>query len=128
MSRYLAVMIGGAIGAACRFALGTWVARLYAGPFPLGTFLINVSGSLLIGFLMGLFVNRPAIDAHFRLFIVTGILGGYTTFSSFEWESIVSLRGGAAGYGLLYLISSVLVGLASAWAGLWIANRAWPQV
>lgn len=127
MSRYLAVMIGGAIGAASRFGLATAVARLYAGPFPLGTFLINVTGSLLIGVLMGFFVNRPAVDVHLRLFLVTGILGGYTTFSSFEWETVVSLRSGAAGYGVLYLASSVLLGLAGAWGGLWIANRLWPQ-
>lgn len=127
MTRYFAVMIGGAIGAASRFALGTAVGRLYAGPFPLGTFVINVTGSLLIGFLMGFFVNRPAVDAHFRLFLVTGILGGYTTFSSFEWEALASLRNGTAGYGVLYLASSVLLGLAGAWVGLWIANRIWPQ-
>src|SRR5579872_3989625 len=104
MSRYIAVMAGGAFGAACRYALGSTVGRLYAGPFPLGTFLINVTGSFLIGILMGFFVNRPAADAHVRLFLVTGILGGYTTFSSFEWEAVVSFRSGAASVAILYLL------------------------
>src|SRR5579884_1396462 len=114
-------MAGGAVGAVCRFIVGTFVGRVYSGPFPLGTFLINVTGSLLIGFLMGLFLMRPAIDAHWRLFLVTGILGGYTTFSSFEWESVVAMRGGAGSVALLYLLSSVVIGLGSAWFGLLLA-------
>lgn len=127
MTRYLAVMLGGALGAASRFAVGVSVARLYSGPFPLGTFLINVTGSLLIGFLMGWFVNRPALDAHWRLFLVTGILGGYTTFSSFEWESVVAIRSGSNLVALLYVLASVVLGLVAAWFGLLLANRIWPQ-
>lgn len=127
MTRYLAVMLGGALGAASRYAVGVSVSKLYSGPFPLGTFLINVSGSLLIGFLMGWLLNRPGVDAHWRLFLVTGILGGYTTFSSFEWESLVSLRSGSNSTALLYLISSVAVGLIAAWLGLMIANRVWSE-
>ena len=127
MTRYLAVMLGGAIGAVSRFAMGTAVTRLYSGPFPLATFLINISGSFLIGLLMGWLLNRPGVDAHWRLFLVTGILGGYTTFSSFEWESLVSLRSGSNSTALLYLISSVVVGLIAAWLGLMIANRVWSE-
>lgn len=127
MTRYLAVMLGGAIGAASRFAVGTAIAKLYSGPFALGTFLINISGSFLIGLLMGCFLNRPAIDAHWRLFLVTGILGGYTTFSTFEWESLVSFRSGANAFALVYVFASVVIGLAGAWLGLFIANGIWPE-
>jgi fluoride exporter len=127
VSRYVVIMLGGALGAICRFILGTLIGRLYSGPFPLGTFLINVTGSLLIGFFMGLFLMRPAIDAHWRLFLVTGILGGYTTFSSFEWESVVAMRGGAGSVAFVYLLSSVLIGLASAWLGLLLALRIWRE-
>jgi len=125
MSRYAVVMAGGAIGAVCRFIAGSAIAKLYAGPFPFGTFFINVSGSFLIGILMGLFLKRPAVDAHWRLFLVTGILGGYTTFSSFEWETLVSLRNGAGTIALLYLCSSTVIGLVCAWVGLLIASRVW---
>ena len=125
MSRYAAVMAGGALGAVCRFAAGSAVAKLYSGPFPLGTFLVNVTGSLLIGILMGLFLNRPAVDAHWRLFLVTGVLGGYTTFSRFEWETLVSLRGGAGSVGLVYMCSSTVIGLVCAWIGLLTANKLW---
>jgi CrcB protein len=125
MSRYGVVMLGGALGAVCRFIAGTAVAKLYSGTFPLGTFLINITGSFLIGLLMSLFLNRPSLDAHWRLFLVTGILGGYTTFSSFEWEALISLRSGAGSVALLYLSSSTLVGLVCAWIGLLIANKVW---
>ncbi len=93
MAKYLCVMLGGALGAVSRFAMGTLIQRLYSVVFPLGTFFINVTGSFLIGLLMMLFLNRPGISANWRLFLVTGILGGYTTFSTFEWETF----GGSAG-------------------------------
>lgn len=120
-------MLGGALGAVSRFAVGVAISRAYSGTFPFATFLINVTGSFLIGLLMGCFLNRPALDAHWRLFLVTGILGGYTTFSSFEWETLVSLRGGALGIGLLYVALSVLIGLGGAWVGFLLSNRIWPR-
>jgi fluoride exporter len=111
MGKYFAVMAGGAIGAASRFLIGTLIARLYAATFPLGTFVINITGSFLIGVLMTLFLRRPNFDVNWRLFLVTGILGGYTTFSSFEWEALVALRTGASAVALLYLGLSVALGL-----------------
>lgn len=125
--KYLFVMSGGAVGAVSRFIVGTLVARWYPGLFPLGTFLINVTGSFLIGVLMMVFLNRPSIDANWRLFLVTGILGGYTTFSSFEWETFAAIRGGAATVAVSYAISSVLVGLLGVWLGAMLSNRLWPN-
>ena len=110
-----------------RFIVGAFVLRFYSATFPLGTFLINVTGSFLIGLLMTLFLNRPALPANWRLFLVTGILGGYTTFSSFEWEALTTLRNGAESVAFLYLAASVIVGLAGAWVGLLTANRLWPH-
>jgi CrcB protein len=127
MSKYFVVMLGGAIGAVSRFIVGAFVLRFYSATFPLGTFLINVTGSFLIGLLMTLFLNRPALPANWRLFLVTGILGGYTTFSSFEWEALTTLRNGAESVAFLYLAASVIVGLAGAWVGLLTANRLWPH-
>src|SRR5579875_3092434 len=127
MSKYLVVMLGGSIGAVSRFIVATLVTRFYSTVFPLGTFVINITGSFLIGFLMTMFLNRPGIPINWRLFLVTGILGGYTTFSSFEWEALVALRGGAAALGFLYIASSVVLGLAGAWIGLFIAERLWPH-
>jgi CrcB protein len=127
MSKYFLVMLGGAIGAVSRFIVGSLVLRFYSATFPLGTFVINITGSFLIGILMTLFLNRPAVNANWRLFLVTGILGGYTTFSSFEWEALTALRNGADAIGLLYLGLSVVVGLGAAWFGFLVANRLWPQ-
>jgi fluoride exporter len=127
MSKYFVVMLGGAIGAVSRFMVGLLILRFYSATFPLGTFLINVSGSFLIGVLMTLFLNRPAIHVNWRLFLVTGVLGGYTTFSSFEWETLVSFRTGAQNVAFFYVGLSVLLGLLGAWLGLLIASRLWPQ-
>ena len=127
MSKYFVVMLGGALGAVSRFVVGTLVLRLYAAAFPLGTFVVNITGSFLIGLLMTLFLNRPAFHANWRLFLVTGILGGYTTFSSFEWEALSSIRSGAEAIGFLYVGLSVIVGLGGAWLGLLLANRLWPH-
>lgn len=127
MSKYFVVMLGGAIGAVSRFIIGSLVSRFYPSPFPFGTFLINITGSFLIGVLMTVFQNRPALHMNWRLFLVTGILGGYTTFSSFEWEALTSLRNGTETIGFLYIGLSVVLGLAGAWFGLLIGNRFWPH-
>ena len=127
MNKYVVVMLGGGVGAVSRFIVATLVARFYSATFPLGTFAINVTGSFLIGVLMTLFLNRPHIHTNWRLFLVTGILGGYTTFSSFEWEALATLRGGAAIVSFVYVGSSVALGLAGVWFGLLVANRLWPH-
>ena len=126
MSKYFVVILGGGLGAVSRYIVGSLMARLYSGTFPAGTFLINVTGSFLIGILMTLFLNRSTLHPNLRLFLVTGILGGYTTFSSFEWEALITLRTGAAAISVLYIGSSVVLGLAAAWVGFVISNRLWP--
>ena len=88
MDKYLVVLLGGGAGAVARYAAGVAVMTRYSGRFPLGTFLINVSGSFFIGLLMTLFSERMPGHANWRLFLVTGVLGGYTTFSSYAWETV----------------------------------------
>jgi CrcB protein len=127
MSKYILVMLGGALGAVSRFVVGTLILKFYSAVFPLGTFLVNVTGSFLVGLLMMLFLNRPAINANWRLFVVTGILGGYTTFSTFEWESFTAFRGGASAVALLNVLLSVALGFAGVWLGVVISNRLWPR-
>src|SRR5690242_5197554 len=92
VDKYFCVLVGGAVGALVRYIVGSTVAAKYAGRFPLGTFLINVSGSFLIGLLMTFFTQRTTMHANWRLLLVTGVLGGYTTFSSFEYEVLVSAQ------------------------------------
>ncbi len=117
MDKYLIVLAGGGLGALARYIVGSAVMTRYAGRFPLGTFLINVTGSFLIGLLMMLFSQRITANPNWRLFLVTGVLGGYTTFSSFEYESYIAARSGSPLLGLLYVVSSVGFGYLAVWLG-----------
>jgi fluoride exporter len=121
--QYLMVMIGAALGGAARFFVGTVVSARFAGRFPLGTFLINVTGSFGIGVLMTILTERYTPSPYWRLLLVVGVLGGYTTFSSFEWETLFAARNGSGWIGLAYVLSSVIVGYLAAWLGAFIARR-----
>lgn len=123
MDRYLAVLLGAGLGGVARYAAGTWIMSRYGGRFPLGTLVINVTGSFLIGLLMALFAERFQPHPNWRLFLVVGILGGYTTFSSFEYEVFQSVRDGARWMGMLYMTSSVLLGYIGVWLGASLASR-----
>lgn len=117
MERYLMVLAGAGIGGVLRYALGLWIMEKVGGRFPLGTFVINVSGSLLIGVLMTLLTERFHPHPHLRLFLVVGVLGGYTTFSSFEYEVFQAVRSGERWLGLLYVSGSVVAGYLAVWLG-----------
>jgi CrcB protein len=123
LDKLLVVLAGAGLGGVARYAAGTWIMAKYGGRFPLGTLLINVSGSFLIGILMTLFTEQLRPHPNWRLFFVVGILGGYTTFSSFEYEVYQAVRDGEHGIGLLYVASSVLLGYAGVWLGALLAAR-----
>jgi CrcB protein len=123
LDKLLVVFAGAGLGGVARYAAGTWIMAKYGGRFPLGTFFINVSGSFLIGILMTLFTERLDPHPNWRLFSVVGILGGYTTFSSFEYETYQAVRDGEHWMGLLYVASSVLLGYAGVWVGALLAAR-----
>ncbi len=94
----------------------------YGGRFPLGTFFINITGSFLIGVLMTLLTERWNLHSNFRLFLVVGVLGGYTTFSSFEYETYQLVRDGARWMGLIYVTGSVVLGYFGVWLGAVLAG------
>ena len=123
MDRYLVVLAGAGIGGLARYVAGAWIMAKYGGRFPLGTLVINVTGSFLIGVLMTLLTERFEPHANWRLFLVVGILGGYTTFSSFEYESFQAFRDGARLMGMLYIAGSVLLGYVSVWLGTILTAR-----
>jgi fluoride exporter len=123
LSGLLLVVFGGGIGAGARFVIGTYVTRLYGGLFPMGTFLVNVSGSFAIGATMSLLLDHPGINPAWRYFLVTGILGGYTTFSSFEWETLTAWRAGSILVALANVLLSVGLGFLGVWLGFVCANR-----
>lgn len=111
------------MGGLARFVIGAWIMKKYGGRFPLGTLMVNLSGSFLIGLVMTLFTERFQPHPNWRLFLVVGFLGGYTTFSSFEYETFSAVRQGARGMGLAYAGASVLAGFAAVWLGSALAQR-----
>jgi fluoride exporter len=123
LDRYLVVLAGAGLGGLARYTLGTWIMARSGGRFPLGTFLINISGAFLIGLLMTILTERMQPHPNWRLFLVVGCLGGYTTFSSFEYETLQAVRDGERWMGLLYLAGSVLFGYAAVWLGAVLAAR-----
>ena len=94
--RYWIVFLGGGLGSLTRYIAGTAIMARYGGLFPLGTLVINVTGSFLIGLLMTLLTERWHLDPIWRMALVVGFLGGYTTFSSFEYESYRAVRDGGS--------------------------------
>jgi CrcB protein len=123
VERYLVVLAGAGLGGLARYIAGTWIMEKYGGRFPLGTLVINVSGSFLIGILMTMLTGRNAPHPYWRLFLVVGILGGYTTFSSFEYETFQAIRDGARWMGILYITASVVLGYLGVWLGALLMVR-----
>jgi CrcB protein len=123
LDRYLVVLAGAGLGGLARYAFGTWIMARSGGRFPLGTFVINISGSFLIGLLMTLLTERMQPHPNWRLFLVVGVLGGYTTFSSFEYETLQAVRDGERWMGLLYMAGSVVFGYAAVWLGAVLTAR-----
>lgn len=112
------VALGGAIGAAARYAFGTWMVERTGATFPWHTMLINVSGAFLIGVLMAMSLDKGVVPGNWRLFLGTGILGGFTTFSTLSYESIALMERGLYAAGLLNMFGSGVAGLVAAWLGI----------
>ncbi|MGD1096730.1 MAG: fluoride efflux transporter CrcB [Bryobacteraceae bacterium] len=123
MDRYLMVMLGGATGSLSRYLVGTAIMNRMGGRFPLGTVFINVTGSFLIGFIMTLLTERLNPHPNWRFLLVVGFLGGYTTFSSFEWETLGLVRDGGWWLGLINAAGSVVLGYISVLLGAVLAGK-----
>lgn len=117
MYRVTLIALGGGGGSVLRYFTQGWIQRLSGASFPLGTLIVNVSGCLVIGFLGGLFFGPWPIDEDYRFAILTGVLGGFTTFSSFGWETMKLSDDGEFLYASLNVVLSVVVGLVAVWLG-----------
>lgn len=123
LTKVLLVLTGGAIGTGCRYGLSAFVYSLVAKPaFPYATFIINISGSFVIGFLAELFDTRVGVSPTVRAALLIGVLGGYTTFSSFSLEILTLLRDGAVLRPLVYAFGSLFLGLTAVWIGVRLAQ------
>lgn len=117
MGQVVAVFVGGGIGATLRYWLGGAVYKFMGADFPYGTLLVNVLGCFFIGFVMSVFEERFVVQSTLRLFLTIGILGGFTTFSTFSFETIALLREGSYLRGSANVVYSILNGLGATWLG-----------
>jgi fluoride exporter len=117
MKPILIIGLGGALGSIARYLAQVYIGRLTTVIFPMGTLLVNCTGCFLIGLLFALALKYTWLTMEWRLFLITGICGGYTTFSSFSLESINLLKEGNYSYFFLYVLGSVIIGLLATVAG-----------
>ena len=118
----LAVFVGGGSGATCRYAVGRFVGSRYGGEFPLGTFLINVSGCFALGLLVSLLAATRQDVRVAQALLATGFLGGYTTFSTYALEGVLLFNDGSRRLALTSLLGSVAAGMLAAAAGAGVAH------
>jgi fluoride exporter len=117
-----AVAVGGALGSVVRFLLGMAVQQRAGTTFPVGTLVINITGSLILGFLFRVALATPSISPTLRVFLTTGFCGGYTTFSTFSYETLALIEDNEPGRAALYVALSVTLALIGVYGGV-IAAR-----
>ena len=123
MITYLVVFLGGGLGAALRHGINILTARLFGTHFPYGTFAVNVTGSLIMGLLAAWFAFKGGGSQHWRLFLTTGVLGGYTTFSSFSLDTALLYERGELALAAAYVVASVVLSILGLFAGLWLVRQ-----
>lgn len=126
MGRFLLVCLGGALGSGARYLVSTWAARALGPDFPRGTLVVNVTGSFLLAAIMTASLSTDAVPPDLRLFLGAGILGGFTTYSSFNYETLALVQQGSLGLAALNLGLTVLGCLGAGVAGVvavrWLAG------
>lgn len=122
MQNYLLIAAGGALGSIARYWVGSAVSGRMGIRFPYGTFLVNVTACIVIGFSITYLDRRLDLSPAWRYFIPVGFIGAYSTFSTYEWETLSSLRAGAFFLAAVYAIGSLIVGLVAVWCGSRLAE------
>ena len=117
------MLLGGAVGSLARYTAGMAIVERFGSRFPIGTMVINITGSFLIGIIMTVITERFPGDLNWRPLLVTGFLGGYTTFSSFEWETYAAVRHGGLWTGIVNVVGSVGLGFAAVWLGAAVVRK-----
>ncbi|MEL6768888.1 MAG: fluoride efflux transporter CrcB [Pseudomonadota bacterium] len=122
MTKLALVAVGGAVGAVLRFLVGHWAMQAAPG-LPLGTFLVNVIGGFAMGVLAVWLMERPGAWVHLAPLLMTGVLGGFTTFSAFSLDALYLFERGWTGLALGYVAGSVMLSIGALALGLWLARR-----
>jgi fluoride exporter len=121
---FLWVGIGGFLGANARYALGRFVGHHLGITFPWGTGIVNISGAFLIGVIFTLMTDRVVDDPMWRQLFIIGLLGGYTTFSTFTFESVTMMQDGRWLPAIGYVVGSNVIGLLACFGGIWLVRAA----
>lgn len=122
MQKYLLIAVGGALGSIARYWVGATVASRIGVRFPFGTLVVNLTACLVIGFTLTWLGERVEMNPAWRYLIPVGFIGAYSTFSTYEWETLQTLRSGAFALAALYALGSLVVGLAATWCGAALAE------
>lgn len=122
MQKYLLIAAGGALGSIARYWVGSTIGGRMGSRFPYGTFVINLTACVIIGFTLTWLGRRVEINPAWRYFIPIGFIGAYSTFSTYEWETLSTLRAGAFTLAALYAVGSLILGLAATWLGAVLAE------
>ena len=122
LQKYLLIAVGGALGSIARFWVGSTIAGRMGIKFPYGTLIVNLSACLVIGFTLTYMGKRADLNPAWRFLVPVGFIGAYSTFSTYEWETLSTLRSGAFVLAALYAGGSLVLGLIAVWAGSWFAE------
>jgi CrcB protein len=122
LQKYLLIALGGALGSIARYWVGSTISGRFGVRFPWGTFVINLTACLIIGFTLTMLGKRAGLNPAWRYLIPIGFIGAYSTFSTYEWETLSTLRSGAVLLAALYAGGSLILGLASTWLGAVLAD------
>lgn len=123
MKNLVAIAAGGALGAVCRYGMARWVQQITGLAFPAGTLTVNAIGSFVMGFATVWMLERSALGPGARLFLLTGVLGAFTTFSAFSVETLSLVEARLTGQAALYVAVSVVMCLAMAWLGMMLGRQ-----
>ena len=122
MQKYFLIAFDGALGSIARYWVGSTIAGRMGTKFPYGTFVINITACMIIGFSLTVLAKRADVNPAWRFLVPVGFIGAYSTFSTYEWETFSTIRTGAFLLAALYAVSSLILGLAAVWAGSAVAE------
>ena len=122
MQKYLLIAIGGALGSIARYWVGSAIGSRMGVRLPFGTLVVNITACLVIGFTLTWLSDRAELNPAWRYLVAVGFIGAYSTFSTYEWETLSTLRSGAFALASVYAVGSLVVGLAATWCGAALAE------
>ena len=122
LQKYLLIALGGALGSIARYWVGSTIAARMGIRFPYGTLIVNITACIVIGFSLTYLSRRADMSPAWRYLIPIGFIGAYSTFSTYEWETLTTMRSGEFALASLYAVGSLVLGLAAVWGGSWLAE------